>query len=85
MSIPFRQLIEKTLRRHSRRLGQPEGRHPGRRVVPMIPAEQCEDLPMDFDGLRELKSGFGTAAVIVMDKSTDLVRAIARLSVLLQA
>jgi NADH-quinone oxidoreductase subunit F len=46
----------------------------------MIPAEQCEDLPMDFDALRNLKSGLGTAAVIVMDKSTDLVRAIARLS-----
>jgi NADH-quinone oxidoreductase subunit F len=35
---------------------------------------------MDFDTLRNLKSGLGTAAVIVMDKSTDLVRAIARLS-----
>jgi NADH-quinone oxidoreductase subunit F len=35
---------------------------------------------MDFDALRDLKSGLGTAAVIVMDKSTDVVRAIARLS-----
>jgi NADH-quinone oxidoreductase subunit F len=35
---------------------------------------------MDFDALRELKSGLGTAAIIVMDKSTDIVRAIARLS-----
>jgi NADH-quinone oxidoreductase subunit F len=35
---------------------------------------------MDFDSLVEVKSGLGTAAVIVMDKSTDLVRAIARLS-----
>ena len=35
---------------------------------------------MDFDSLRDLRSGLGTAAVIVMDKSTDLVRAIARLS-----
>ncbi len=41
----------------------------------MIPAEQCEDLPMDFDALRDLKSGLGTAAVIVMDKATDLVKA----------
>ena len=38
------------------------------------------DAPMDFDGLSELKSGLGTAAVIVMDKSTDIVRAISRLS-----
>ncbi len=35
---------------------------------------------MDFDALKELKSGLGTAAVIVMDKSTDIIRAIARLS-----
>ena len=35
---------------------------------------------MDFDTLRELKSGLGTAAVIVMDKSTDMIRAIARLA-----
>jgi NADH-quinone oxidoreductase subunit F len=38
------------------------------------------DAPMDFDGLKELQSGLGTAAVIVMDKSTDIVRAISRLS-----
>jgi NADH-quinone oxidoreductase subunit F len=35
---------------------------------------------MDFDSLRDLKSGLGTAAVIVMDQSTDLVRAISRLA-----
>jgi NADH-quinone oxidoreductase subunit F len=35
---------------------------------------------MDFDSLVALKSGLGTAAVIVMDKSTDIIRAIARLS-----
>ena len=35
---------------------------------------------MDFDRLRNLKSGLGTAAVIVMDKSTDMIRAIARLA-----
>ena len=35
---------------------------------------------MDFDGLREVQSGLGTAAVIVMDKSTDVIDAIARLA-----
>jgi NADH-quinone oxidoreductase subunit F len=35
---------------------------------------------MDFDSLKELKTGLGTAAVIVMDQSTDIVRAIARIS-----
>ena len=40
---------------------------------------------MDFDSLQKVKSGLGTAAVIVMDKSTDIVKAIARLSQVLQA
>jgi NADH-quinone oxidoreductase subunit F len=54
---------------------------PGGSSVPLIPASQCgDDLFMDFDTLRNLKSGLGTAAVIVMDKSTDIVAAIARLS-----
>ncbi len=53
---------------------------PGGSSVPCVPAAQIMDAPMDFDGLRDLKSGLGTAAVIVMDKSTDIVKAIARLS-----
>jgi NADH-quinone oxidoreductase subunit F len=47
---------------------------------PCLPAPICETVLMDFDSLVAEKSGLGTAAVIVMDKSTDIVRAIARLS-----
>jgi NADH-quinone oxidoreductase subunit F len=53
---------------------------PGGSSVPMIPKSICDTVLMDFDSLRAVKSGLGTAAVIVMDKSTDLVKAIARLS-----
>lgn len=53
---------------------------PGGSSVRMVPADQIIDTPMDFDSLSKLRSGLGTAAVIVMDKSTDLVKAIARLS-----
>ena len=53
---------------------------PGGSSVPLVPADQIWDAPMDFDGLKALGSGLGTAAVIVMDKSTDIVRAISRLS-----
>ena len=53
---------------------------PGGSSVRMVPAAQIIDTPMDFDSLSKLRSGLGTAAVIVMDKSTDVVRAIARLS-----
>jgi NADH-quinone oxidoreductase subunit F len=53
---------------------------PGGASMPMIPAAQCDGLTMDFDALAKLKSGLGTAAVIVMDKSTDIIKAIARLA-----
>ena len=53
---------------------------PGGSSVPLVPAHEIMDCPMDFDGLKALGSGLGTAAVIVMDKSTDIVRAISRIS-----
>jgi NADH-quinone oxidoreductase subunit F len=53
---------------------------PGGSSVPLVPASEIMDAPMDFDGLKALGSGLGTAAVIVMDKSTDVVRAISRIS-----
>jgi NADH-quinone oxidoreductase subunit F len=53
---------------------------PGGSSVPMIPKTICEDIKMDFDSLRAVGSGLGTAGVIVMNQSTDLVYAIARLS-----
>ena len=53
---------------------------PGGSSVPLVPGEQIRNAHMDFDGLKELGSGLGTAGVIVMDKSTDIVRAISRIS-----
>ena len=53
---------------------------PGGSSVPLVPAAQIKDAPMDFDGLKALGSGLGTAAAIVMDKSTDVVQAISRIS-----
>jgi NADH-quinone oxidoreductase subunit F len=53
---------------------------PGGSSVPVLPKSICDDVLMDFDSLQAVKSGLGTAAVIVMDKTTDIVKAIARLS-----
>jgi NADH-quinone oxidoreductase subunit F len=53
---------------------------PGGSSVPVIPKHVCDDVRMDFDSLRDAKSALGTAAVIVMDRSTDIVRAIARIA-----
>ena len=82
MGIPLRELIE----RHA---GGVRGGWdnllaviPGGSSMPLIPAgpDQADMLLMDFDGCRELKSALGTAAVIVMDKSADIVRAMTRIS-----
>ena len=53
---------------------------PGGSSVPLLPKSICDTVLMDFDSLRDVKSGLGTAAVIVMDKSTDLIAAIAKLA-----
>ncbi len=55
---------------------------PGGSSMPLIPAGPtgCDDLLMDFDGCAKHKSALGTAAIIVMDKSTDIVRAMTRIS-----
>ncbi len=80
MGIPLRELIEK----HA---GGVRGGWdnllaviPGGSSVPLLPKDICDTQLMDFDSLAAVKSGLGTAAVIVMDKSTDVVKAIARLS-----
>ena len=53
---------------------------PGGSSVRCIPKSICDDILMDFDSLMAVKSGLGTAAVIVMNKQTDIIKAIARLS-----
>ncbi len=80
MGIPLRELLEK----HA---GGVRGGWdnlltviPGGSSVPCLPTNVCGDITMDFDALQKAKSGLGTAAVIVMDKSTDIIKAIARLS-----
>ena len=80
MSIPLRELID-------RHCGGVRGGWdnllaiiPGGSSVQLMPKEICEDVFMDFDSLKDVGSGLGTAAVIVMDKSTDVIGAVSRLS-----
>ena len=80
MGIPIRELIDKHCKGVRGGWGNLLAVIPGGSSMPMIPASQCDDLTMDFDCLSKLKSGMGTAAIIVMDKSTDIIKAIARLS-----
>jgi NADH-quinone oxidoreductase subunit F len=80
MSVPLRSLLEEHGGGVRGGWGNLKAVLPGGGSTPMIPAWQAEQALMDYDGLRELKTALGSASVIVMDRSTDLVRAIARLS-----
>ena len=80
LGIPFRDLIEK----HA---GGVRGGWdnllaiiPGGASCPIVRADQIMDAQMDFDGMRAIGSSFGTGGVIVMDKSTDVIAAISRIS-----
>jgi len=53
---------------------------PGGSSTPLIPKKVCDDVMMDFDALVAAQTGLGTAAIIVMNKQTDVVKAIARLA-----
>ena len=80
MSIPLRELIERHAGGVRGGWDNLKAIIPGGSSVPLIPKSICDTVLMDFDALRDVKSGLGTAAVIVMDQSTDIIAAIARLS-----
>jgi NADH-quinone oxidoreductase subunit F len=80
MSIPLRDLLEKHCGGVRGGWKNLKAVIPGGSSVPCLPAPLCDECIMDFDWLREQRSGLGTAAVIVMDQSTDIIKAIWRLS-----
>jgi len=53
---------------------------PGGASTPLIPKDICDTITMDYESLKDAHTGLGTASIIVMDKSTDVVKAIARLA-----
>src|ERR1700748_3070036 len=80
LGIPLRELIDKYAGGVRGGWDNLLGIIPGGSSVPVLPKEICDTVLMDFDSLRDVKSGLGTAAVIVMDKSTDVIKAITKLS-----
>ena len=80
MSIPLKELIEKHAGGVRGGWDNLKAIIPGGSSTPILPKTTCDEQLMDFDALKDSQSGLGTAAVIVMDKSTDVVRAISRLA-----
>ncbi len=78
LGIPFKDLLDYAG-------GVLEGRAlkaviPGGSSVPVVPGETMLKINMDYDSLKAAGSGIGSAAVIVMDESTCMVRVLERLS-----
>ena len=80
LGIPLRELIEKHAGGVRGGWENLKAVIPGGSSVPLIPKTVCDDVLMDFDSLKDVHSGLGTAAIIVMDQTTDIIKAIARLS-----
>jgi NADH dehydrogenase (ubiquinone) flavoprotein 1 len=80
MSIPLKDLIEKHAGGVRGGWENLKAVVPGGASVPLIPKDVCDTVRMDFDDLKDNQSGLGTGAIIVMDKSTDMIDAIGRLS-----
>lgn len=80
MSIPLKELLEKHCGGVKGGWDNLLGVIPGGCSVPVMPKDVCDNVLMDYDALRDVGSGLGTAAVIVMNKQTDIIRAIQRFS-----
>ena len=80
LGIPLKTLIEKHAGGVRGGWDNLQAIIPGGASVPLLPKSLCDTVLMDFDSLKEVKSGLGTAAVMVMDKTTDPIKAITRLS-----
>ena len=80
MSIPLKELIDKHAGGVRGGWDNLQAVIPGGSSVPCIPKPVCDSVLMDFDSLMEAKTGLGTAAVIVIDKSADIVKAITRIA-----
>jgi len=80
MGIPLKELIEKHAGGVRGGWNNLKAIIPGGSSVSLLPKRICDTVLMDFDSLSDVKSGLGTAGVIVMDQSTDVIKAIANLS-----
>jgi len=80
MSIPLRELIDRHAGGVIGGWDNLKAIIPGGSSVPMLTQKQSSEAIMDFDDLKERRSGLGTAAVIVMNNQTDVIDAILRLA-----
>lgn len=78
LGIPFKELLE--LAGGVRKGHRLKAVIPGGSSMPVLPADIMMSLDMDFDSLQKAGSGLGSGAVIVMDETVCMVKALQRLS-----
>lgn len=78
LGTPFKDLLE--MAGGVRDGNKLKGVIPGGSSMPVLPADIMMDATMDFDALQKAGSGLGSGAVIVMDETTCMVRALTRIS-----
>ena len=80
MSIPLKDLVEKHAGGVRGGWDNLQAVIPGGSSVPLIPKSVADHQLMDFDALKDSGTGLGTAAVIVIDKSADIIDSICRIA-----
>jgi NADH-quinone oxidoreductase subunit F len=80
LGVPMKELIEKHAGGVRGGWDNLQAVIPGGASMPILPKTICDTILMDFDSLKDARSGLGSGAVIVMDKSADVIKAIWRLA-----
>ena len=80
MGIPLKELIEKHAGGVVGGWENLQAVIPGGSSMPVLSKKICDTIKMDFDSLVEVQSGLGTAGVVVIDKSQDIVKCFARIA-----
>ena len=80
MGIPLKDLIEKHAGGVVGGWNNLQAVIPGGSSMPLLPKSICETITMDFDSLIKVKSGLGTAGIVVINKNQDIIRCISRIA-----
>jgi len=80
MGVPLKELIEKHAGGVVGGWNNLQAVIPGGSSMPMLSKKICETITMDFDSLIKVKSGLGTAGIVVINKDQDIIRCMARIA-----
>ena len=80
MGVPLKELIEKHAGGVIGGWNNLQAVIPGGSSMPLLPKSICENITMDFDSLVKVKSGLGTAGIVVINNDQDIIKCMARIA-----